>query len=209
MTEIVKREIALLPNQPGVYLMKNKDGKIIYIGKAKNLKKRVSQYFLRPQSGKVAAMVFAVDHFDTILTASEKEALILEMNLIHQHYPRYNILLKDGSHYPYIALRKGSDPYLKILRDDKDNKYKYFGPFPNSSAAYEMINLLNKLFPLRKCKTLPSVPCLYYHLGQCLAPCINTIPETVYSKLITDIDSFLSGHSEEKTAEICKAMIEA
>jgi len=209
MTEIVKREIALLPNQPGVYIMINKDGKIIYIGKAKNLKKRVAQYFLRPQSGKVAGMVFSVDRFDTILTASEKEALILEMNLIHTHYPRYNILLKDGSHYPYIALRKGSDPFLKILRDDKDNRYKYFGPFPNSSAAYEMINLLNKLFPLRKCKTLPSAPCLYYHLGQCLAPCINNIPETVYSKLITDIDSFLSGHSEEKTSEIRKAMIEA
>lgn len=209
MREIIKREIDLLPNQPGIYMMKDKDDKIIYIGKAKNLKKRVSQYFLRPQSGKVAAMVFNVDHFDTILTATEKEAFILEMNLIQTHYPRYNILLKDDSHYPYIALRKGSDPFLKILRSDKDPKYKYFGPFPNSSAAYEMIVLLNKLFPLRKCQTMPKVPCLYFHMGQCLAPCVNDIAEATYSKLISDIDSFLSGHSEDKVAEIRQAMLDA
>jgi len=209
VNELIKREIALLPNLPGVYLMHDKKGKIIYVGKAKNLKKRVSQYFERPQSGKVAAMVFNVDHFDTIITGTEKEALILEMNLIHEHYPRYNILLKDGSHYPYIALRKGSDPVLKIARNDKDPKYRYFGPFPNSSAAYEMMNLLNKLFPLRKCKTMPKTACLYYHMGQCLAPCINTISEVTYSTLIADIENFLNGDVASKTAEIKAHMIEA
>ncbi|NCA95932.1 MAG: excinuclease ABC subunit UvrC, partial [Methanomicrobia archaeon] len=143
MNERLKQQIALLPDNPGVYLMKNKEDKIIYVGKAKNLKKRVSQYFLRPQNGKVAAMVFRVDHFDTIITGSEKEALILEMNLIQKHYPRYNIMLKDGSHYPYIALRKSGDPYLRIMRSNKDPQYRYFGPYPNSHSAYEVVDLLN------------------------------------------------------------------
>jgi excinuclease ABC subunit C len=209
MNELIKREIALLPNLPGIYLMYGKHDKIIYVGKAKNLRKRVSQYFERPQSGKVAAMVFAVERFDTIITRTEKEALILEMNLIHEHYPRYNIMLKDGSHYPYIALRKGSDPLLKIARNDKDPGYRYFGPFPNASAAYEMMNLLNKLFPLRKCKTMPKVPCLYYHLGQCLAPCINEISEVTYNQLIADIEAFLGGNSASKIAEMKARMIEA
>ena len=105
--------------------------KIIYVGKAKDLAKRVSQYFTRPQIGKVQAMVMHIVDFETIITQSEKEALILEMNLIHEHYPRYNIMLKEGSHYPYIALRKGSDPFLKIMRQNTDKKYHYFGPFPN------------------------------------------------------------------------------
>src|SRR5574344_1215530 len=114
LSEKLKRLIALLPDKPGVYQMKDKDDKIIYIGKAKNLKKRVSQYFLRPQSGKVFAMVSHVDHFETIITKTDKEAFILEMNLIQTHYPRYNILLKDGKHYPYIALKRKGDPILKI-----------------------------------------------------------------------------------------------
>ena len=124
MTESVKQNLLLVPAKPGVYLMKNSDDEIIYIGKAKNLNKRVTQYFNRPQSGKVAAMVFNVDHFETIITKSEKEAFILEMNLIKKHYPRYNILLKDSKHYPYIALKRKKSPVLKIARDDKDkNKF--------------------------------------------------------------------------------------
>ncbi|MFA7378523.1 MAG: GIY-YIG nuclease family protein, partial [Bacilli bacterium] len=106
MTEAVKQNLLLVPHKPGVYLMKNSDEEIIYVGKAKDLNKRVTQYFMRPQSGKVAAMVFNVDHFETIITKSEKEAFILEMNLIKKHYPRYNILLKDSKHYPYIALKR-------------------------------------------------------------------------------------------------------
>ena len=112
--------IKTLPVLPGVYQMRSDDGTVIYVGKAKDLQKRVSQYFLRPQSGKVFLMVTLVDHFDTIITQNEKEALILEMNLIQKHYPRFNILLKDGSHYPYIALKKQGHPYLVIKRNDKD-----------------------------------------------------------------------------------------
>ena len=163
MTEEIRLAIPLIPHKPGVYLMKDKDDKVIYVGKAKNLYKRVSQYFLRPQEGKVAKMAMNAHHFETIITKSEKEAFLLEENLIHTYYPRYNILLKDGKHYPYIALKKKGDPILKIARDDKNKDYFYFGPFPTSSYAYEVINLLNKLFPLRKCRTIPSTPCLYYH----------------------------------------------
>jgi len=201
--------IANLPQLPGVYLMKNDKGKIIYVGKAKNLSKRVSQYFTRPQSGKVSAMVHAIASFDTIITSSEKEALILEMNLIHQHYPRYNVLLKDGSHYPYIALRKGPDPHLKIMRKNTDKHYLYFGPYPNSRSAYRTMDLLNKVFPLRKCNIMPHTACLYYHLGQCLAPCIQTIDKATYDKLSVDIQSFLSGKTEDVVKSYYKKMVDA
>lgn len=194
MNEIIKNSIPLLPKLPGVYLMYNQDNVVIYVGKAKNLYNRVSQYFLRPQCGKVFAMVNNVHHFETLITKTEKEAFILEMNLIHKYYPRYNILLKDGKHYPYIALKKKNDPQIKISHDEKDKNYYYFGPFPTSSYAYEVIRLLNKIFPTRKCKNIPNNPCLYYHMGNCLAPCINNIDESQINELIDNIKSFLNGN---------------
>lgn len=206
MNDFLKQQISLLKNKPGVYLMKDKDDKIIYIGKAKSLKSRVSQYFLRPQSGKVAAMVSHVDHFETILLSSEKEALILESNLIQTHYPRYNIMLMDDSHYPYIALKKNSDPFLKIARNNKDKSYYYFGPFPNSSYAYYLIDLLNKIYPTRKCRNIPSSPCLYFHLGQCLAPCINKISEEDNVSLKERIKSFLRGDTSLIKKELIEKM---
>lgn len=209
MTEKLKSLIANLKHHPGVYLMHDKDGVIIYVGKAKDLQKRVSQYFLRPQSGKVQKMAMSVDYFETILTKNEKEAFILEMNLIQEHMPRYNILLKDDSHYPYIALKKGKDPVIRIKRNTKEKGYEYFGPFPNSSAAYEMVNLVNKLFPIRKCKNIPSTPCLYYHLGQCLAPCINKIDESELAKLYDDISRFLNGDNQKIKIELEKKIKEA
>ncbi len=207
MTEKVRIAIPLLPKSPGVYLMKDKDDKVIYVGKAKNLYNRVSQYFLRPQSGKVFAMVTHVDHFETIMTKTDKEAFLLEENLIHNYYPRYNILLKDGKHYPYIALKKKGDIYLKIARNDKDKNYYYFGPYPTSGAAFEVINLLNRLFPTRKCNKIPSSPCLYYHLGQCLGPCINKIKDEEYQKMYEDIKSFLSGHNDDIKRKLKEEMI--
>ncbi len=201
--------IANLPTLPGVYLMKNGKGKIIYVGKAKNLSKRVAQYFTRPQSGKVSAMVQAIASFETIITTSEKEALILEMNLIHEHYPRYNVILKEGGHYPYIALRKGPDPHLKIARRNTDRRYLYFGPYPNSRSAYHTMDLLNKVFPLRKCNVMPKTACLYFHLEQCLAPCINLITEATYDKLSADIQSFLSGKVDEVIKNYQRKMLEA
>lgn len=209
MTEKVKNAIPLIPHRPGCYLMKDKDDNVIYIGKAKNLYNRVSQYFLRPQVGKVAAMVSHVDHFETIITHTDKESFILEMNLVHEYYPRYNILLKDGKHYPYIALRKKNDPFLKVARNDKDKNYYYFGPFPTSSYAYKVIDLLNKLFPTRKCQNIPAEPCLYYHMGMCLAPCINKVDNKVNDDLFNQIKSFLEGTNPSIARDIKEKMLKA
>ena len=209
MKERIKTCISNLKHLPGVYLMHDKDDKIIYIGKAKDLYKRVSQYFLRPQVGKVAKMAFEAEYFETIITNNEKEALILEMNLIQTHYPKFNILLKDDSHYPYIGLKKNSYPYLQIKRNTKDKNYDYFGPYPRSSSAYETIDLLNKIFPIRKCQNIPSTACLYYHLGQCLAPCINDISKEKEEELRENIKSFMRGNNSQTRAEIEKKMLEA
>lgn len=209
MTEKIKVLISNLKHSPGVYLMYDKDNTVIYVGKAKDLQKRVSQYFLRPQTGKVFAMVQNVDHFETIIVQNEKEALILEMNLIHQYYPRFNILLKDGSHYPYIAIKKKGDVTLLIKRNNKDKNYDYFGPFPNSGAAYKMVDLIHKVYPIRKCKKLPSQVCLYYHLGQCLAPCVNKIDESEYELLRNKIKNFLRGNNSEEIKELKSKMLKA
>ena len=198
-----------LKHLPGVYLMHDIDDKIIYIGKAKDLQKRVAQYFLRPQVGKVLKMRESVEYFETIITSNEKEALVLEMNLIQEHYPRYNILLKDDKHYPYIALRKDGDAYLQIKRNKKDSHYDYFGPFPNSTSAYNFVDLINKIYPTRKCRNIPSTPCLYYHMGNCLAPCINKIDDETNNKLKEEIKSFLRGNNLDVRRDYEKKMIEA
>ena len=209
MKERIKTCIANLKHLPGVYLMHDKNDKIIYIGKAKDLFKRVSQYFLRPQVGKVAKMAFEAEYFETIITNNEKEALILEMNLIQTHYPKFNILLKDGSHYPYIGLKKTGYPYLQIKRNTKDKSFDYFGPFPRSTSAYETIDLCNKIYPLRKCNHIPGTACLYYHLGQCLAPCINKVTEEEENKIREDVKSFLRGNNQEVKADLTKKMLAA
>lgn len=183
--------------------MHDENDTIIYIGKAKNLKKRVSQYFLRPQTGKTFAMVSHVHHFETIITKSEKEALILEMNLIQNNHPRYNIMLMDDKHYPYIALHKEvKDPYVSVARNIKNKKCDYFGPYPNSTAAYEAINIINKLFPLRKCSTVKKSPCIYFHLGQCIAPCIKEVEKEKYDAILDEIRDFLNGKNQKIIAEL-------
>ena len=194
---ILKEKISLLPTSPGSYQMKDENGTIIYVGKAKSLVKRVKQYFTRPQVGKVARMVSEIRDFDIITTSSEKEALLLEISLIHKYYPKYNILLMDDKTYPYIALKKTGDPYLSIKRNIKEKGYYYFGPYPNSSNAFHMIDLLNKIYPLRKCKNIPNKPCLYYHLNQCLAPCINKVDNFEYENIVSEIQNFLNGDVNE------------
>ena len=208
MNEILKMKIDMLPSKPGSYQMKDKNGNIIYVGKAKSLDKRVRQYFYRPQEGKVQRMVREIEDFDIIETNSEKEALLLEINLIQKYYPKYNVLLKDGKMYPYISLRRGGDPFLKIAHNDKDKRYYYFGPFPSSHNAYTMINLLNKIFPLRKCNVIPKKPCLYYHLGQCLGPCINKIEESSYKEIVSSITKLLNGDSSSLVSSLTKKMKE-
>lgn len=203
----LKKEIELLSESPGVYLMHDANERVIYVGKAKNLRKRVAQYFLRPQVGKVARMVREVSFFETIQTETEKEALLLELNLIQKHYPRFNILLKDGKTYPYIGIKKDDNMSLRVMHNDNDKSYQYYGPFPNASACYEVIDLLNKIYPLRKCKTLPSSACLYYHMGLCLGPCINKIDKDTYQKMFDEIENFLDGKDDSKRKEIYSLMM--
>lgn len=208
MNEMIQAKIDLLTENPGVYLMKNEEGNIIYVGKAKSLVKRVKQYFTRPQEGKVMRMVREIVDFDTIETTSEKEALLLEINLIRKYYPKFNILLKDGKSYPFIALKRKNDPYLKIAYKDHDRNFRYFGPYPSSRAVYSTIELLNKLFPLRKCQTLRKEPCLYYHLGSCLGPCVKKVGEDEYRELTEQISSFLNGDVAKVRSSCVKKMNE-
>lgn len=189
MNENIKLKLELLPDKPGCYLMKDINDKVIYVGKAKNLKNRVRSYFHGSHNAKTTKLVSEIDHFDYIITASNKESFVLEINLIKQYDPKYNIMLKDDKTYPFIALTNEENPRLIVTREArKRNNAKYFGPYPNVKAARETVNLLNQLFPLRKCFKLPKKECLYYHLKQCLAPCINKekIDYSNYKKEITD-----------------------
>ena len=150
----IEDKLKILPALPGCYLMKNKDGDIIYVGKAKKLKNRVRQYFVGAHDFKTQRLVANIDDFEFIVTGSEKEALLLEINLIKKHTPPYNIMFMDDKTYPYIKLTKEKAPMLKVVRNTKDKKAEYFGPFPDSSAAWETMKLLNQLYPLRKCARL-------------------------------------------------------
>ncbi|MGP1414062.1 MAG: excinuclease ABC subunit UvrC [Bacillales bacterium] len=209
LNEKIKNLIELLPSKPGCYLMHNENNEIIYIGKAKNLKNRVSQYFLLEHQGKTKAMVSHVDYFETIITDNEKEALILEINLIKKYHPRYNILLQDDKKYPYIAIHNIEHPYVSIERNINNKKCIYFGPYPISNYAYNVVKLINRFYPLRKCKTIPKKPCVYYQMKQCLGPCINKISQEKYNEIIKDIKKVLSSDSNELKEIINKKLKEA
>lgn len=193
----IQDKLAILPALPGCYLMKNIDGDIIYVGKAKKLKNRVRQYFVGAHDFKTTRLVANIDDFEYIVTGSEKEALLLEINLIKKHTPPYNIMFMDDKTYPYIKLTKEKAPILRVVRNTKDRKAEYFGPFPDSGAAWETMKLLNQLYPLRKCRHLPKKACLYYHTGQCLAPCEQAIDEKVYADMANGIRKFLKGDVKE------------
>lgn len=183
--------------QPGCYLMKNKAGEVIYVGKAKKLKNRVRQYFVGTHDNKTTKMVSNVADFDFIVAPSEKEALILEYNLIKQYKPRFNIIFMDDASYPYIRLTLEDYPTLKVVRDARRLKNaRYFGPYPNAGYAHELVALLQQLYPLRRCRILPHKVCLYYHLGQCLGPCEFEIKPEIYKKIAEDITSFINGDTE-------------
>ena len=204
---MIKEKLNLLEDKPGCYLMYDKNDTIIYVGKAKSLKKRVSQYFLKEHTGKTRLMVSNVAYFDTIITNSEKEALLLENNLIKQYNPKYNILLKDDKRYPYVKLTVKPYPYLEIARNLTDKKAIYYGPFSDSSAAYNSIKLLNQIYPIRKCKNIPKKECLYAHLGMCLAPCINkSIDKEKIKEIINNIDDFYNGNAGKVKRELVKKM---
>jgi excinuclease ABC subunit C len=188
-----KDKLDNLPKTPGCYLMKNKFNDVIYVGKAKNLYNRLRSYFTGSHDSKTTKLVSVIEDFEYIITANETEAFVLELNLIKKYNPKYNISLTDDKRYPYILLTEEKHPRILYTRD-LNKKGKYFGPYPNAKSARETVNLLNKLYPLRKCYFLPKKPCLYYHLGQCLAPCIKEVKEEVYLDLKQKIAKILNGN---------------
>ncbi len=209
MNETIKQKLTLLPDQPGCYLMKDRQGTIIYVGKAKVLKNRVRSYFTGSHDGKTLRLVNEIEDFEYIVTSSNIEALLLELNLIKKFDPKYNVMLKDDKTYPFIKLTAERHPKLIITRKVKKDKGKYFGPYPNVGAANETKKLLDRIYPLRKCATLPDRVCLYYHLGQCLAPCVNEVSEEQYKQITDEITRFLNGGYKEIKKELTEKMTAA
>lgn len=193
--EHIKQKLALLPNKPGCYLMKNCDGVIIYVGKAKKLKNRVSSYFRGKHTGKTAKLVREIVDFEYVVVGSETESFILEMNLIKEHDPKYNILLRDDKSYPYIELSNDEVPRLTVVRSltRKKHQGRLYGPYPNVTAARNTVNLLNRMYPLRKCKNYQKRPCLYYHIGQCLGYCTHQVDSQTVKQMEAEIIKFLRG----------------
>lgn len=194
-----KEKLSLVPHQPGSYQMKDKNGIIIYVGKAKDLHKRLSSYFNRTHTGKTAKMVSLIDDFQYIVASSELEAFIIEINLIKEFNPKYNIMLTDDKSYPYIEYISEPYPKLKVARylniKKKDGK-KLFGPYPNAYAARKIVNLLNRLYPLKKCEGNPKEVCLYYHIDECLGYCNKEINKEKVARMEQEILSFLRGNDE-------------
>lgn len=206
-----KDKLSLVPNLPGSYQMRNKDGIIIYVGKAKNLHKRLSSYFNRTQTGKTKKMVSEIADFTYIVTGSELEAFVLELNLIKEYNPKYNILLKDDKSYPYIEYISKPYPKVKVSRylniRKKDNK-KLFGPYPNAYAARRIVNLLNRLYPLKKCDGNKKEVCLYYHIHECLGYCSKDLDKITLAEMKKEILSFLNGNDKILVERIEKKMQE-
>lgn len=196
---MLKEKLKTIPHLPGSYQMRNKNNVIIYVGKAKDLYKRVNSYFNRPQVGKTEKLVSEIVDFTYITTTTEQEAFILENNLIKQYNPKYNILLKDDKSYPYIEYIKKPYPRLKVsryLNIKRKDKKTLFGPYPNVFAARKIVNLINRLYPLKKCESMPNKVCLYYHIGECLGFCEKNIDLEKLAKMEEDILSFLRGNDK-------------
>lgn len=218
-----KDKLAEVPKLPGCYQMYNKDNVIIYVGKAKNLFNRLHSYFTGRVTGKTKKMVSEIDHFEYIVTNTETEAFVLELNLIKKYDPKYNILLRDDKSYPYIELTNEKYPRLIVKREINANKRKsnYFGPYPNQYAARRLVNLLNRLYPLKKCDSMPKKVCLYYHIGECLGYCENKNIDTTNLKqellsilngntklLIDKINEKIKINSENLNFEVCKELVD-
>ena len=203
-----KEELSLVPHLPGCYLMKNKDNIVIYVGKSKNLKNRLSSYFNREHTGKTMMLVREIDHFEYIVTNTEMESLLLEINLIKKYTPKYNILYRDDKSYPYIELTDEKVPRLRIIRriNVKKIKNNLFGPYTNVGAARRVVEILNRVYPLRKCNTYEKRECLYYHIGECLGYCTKNIDEEIIKEMKTEIISFLNGNTKVLTNKLKEKM---
>jgi excinuclease ABC subunit C len=209
MHDHLKEKLAVLPEQPGCYLMKDKHGTVIYVGKAKVLKNRVRSYFTGTHDGKTLRLINEIADFEYIVTSSNLEALILEMNLIKKYDPKYNVMLKDDKSYPFIKITAEEHPRLIITRKVAKDKGKYFGPYPNVQAANETKKLLDRIYPLRKCSSLPDRVCLYYHMGQCLAPCVYHVSSEQNKEIVEQIVRFLNGGYREIKEELTEKMLKA
>jgi excinuclease ABC subunit C len=215
VNEYLKEKIAKIPLKPGIYMMKDKEGKIIYIGKAILLKKRVMQYFQKNNKSKrIEKMVSLIENISFIVTSNEVEALVLECNYIKEHNPKFNVMLKDDKTYPYIKINiKDKYPTIYITRTKKEDKALYFGPYTNVGAVREVLKMIKQIFPLKRCKlnlekNKINSPCLYYHIGRCLGPCINDVNLETYREMINQIVLFLQGKTNQITKLIKKEIEE-
>lgn len=202
---MIDQKLALVPHKPGCYLMKDEYGIIIYVGKSKNLKNRLSSYFKSSHTGKTAMLVRDIRDFEYILTSSELEALLLEINLIKKHDPKYNILLRDDKTYPYIEITNEPVFRLMVIRNPnmkKNRNTKVFGPYPNVTAARRVVNMINRIYPLKKCKYYEKKLCLYYHIDQCLGYCVKDVDKEILAKMRQEIISFLNGNHEIVTNKL-------
>lgn len=209
---MIDKLLATTPHKPGCYLMKDKYGCVIYVGKSKNLKNRLSSYFKQSHTGKTMMLVRDIVTFEYILTNSEVESLLLELNLIKKYTPKYNILYKDDKTYPYIELTNDKIPRLLIVRNPnmkRGGNRKLFGPYPNVTAAKRVVEILNRLYPLRKCKNMGKKECLYYHIGECLGYCINEVSNEEINKMKDEIIAFFNGNSEIVISKLEKKMNES
>lgn len=205
-TQHIEQKLILLPSEPGSYQMKDQNGKIIYVGKAKNLKNRVRSYFKQDHDGKTAELVSKIVDFDFIVTNSDKEAFLLENELIKKYKPYYNIRLKYGTGYPYIKITKERNPKMALVNEVKKDGGFYFGPYPNVYAAQETLRFLEKNYPLRRCNGPQGRSCLYYNMGQCLGACFRDVPVQEYNDQISRIKKFLDGDTKIVKKQIAEKM---
>ncbi len=207
---MIDQKLSLVPHKPGCYLMKDENGIIIYVGKSKNLKNRLSSYFKSSHTGKTAMLVRDICDFEYIITSSELEALLLEINLIKKHDPKYNILLRDDKSYPYIEVTNEKIFRLIVVRNPNIKKRrdtKLFGPYPCTTAAKKVVDMINRIYPLKKCRHYEKKECLYYHINQCLGYCCREVPQDTLDEMKQEIISFLNGNSEIVTKKLNELML--
>ena len=220
MNSNLNKKLDLVSTKPGVYMMKDEKGDVIYVGKANNLKKRVLSYFIKPDTKKIHtdiktwALVKKIESFETIITGTENEALLLESTLIKRYKPRYNIILKDDKRYPFLQIDvKSQYPRVSIVRKITDNDSLYFGPFSSSSAVRNTLKIINRTFKLRKCKiknfTGRTRPCINYQMGTCLGPCCLEIDNGLYGEIVKEVILFLKGRTPRLIKQIKTKMLNA
>jgi len=214
MVDLIKEKYDLAPSDPGVYLMKDSRGRIIYVGKAKNLKKRLASYFARGtgHDPKTSLLVNSISDFDIIITSTEHEALILEATLIKKHRPKYNVFLKDGKNYPCFRIDTLQNyPVLQVVRNIKSDRATYFGPYSSGYSVKQTLKQVNRIFKLRKCRDTQfrnrSRPCIQFQIKACLGPCCNDVPVESYSKIVSDVTLFLKGRAPDLIRQLKQEMV--